>query len=89
MLVAQKIRIFPTQEQEKVLWDLSEKCRLIYNIIFDIILPLDFDFICNEFGNPLLDFDLMMEGLEEMIEQMKEYKEKKEKKKEIKFTIID
>jgi putative transposase len=31
MLLAQKIRIFPSQEQEKVLWDLSEKCRLIYN----------------------------------------------------------
>jgi putative transposase len=25
------IRIQPTQEQESVLWDLSEKCRLIYN----------------------------------------------------------
>ena len=31
MLLAQKIRIFPTHEQEKVLWDLAEKCRLIYN----------------------------------------------------------
>ncbi|MFX0148659.1 MAG: RNA-guided endonuclease InsQ/TnpB family protein, partial [Candidatus Hodarchaeota archaeon] len=31
MLLAQKIRIFPTQEQSNVLWDLSEKCRLLYN----------------------------------------------------------
>jgi len=31
MYLTQKIRIFPSQEQEKVLWDLSEKCRLIYN----------------------------------------------------------
>ncbi|MBD3214790.1 MAG: helix-turn-helix domain-containing protein [Candidatus Lokiarchaeota archaeon] len=31
MQLSQKIRIFPTQEQLEVLWDLSEKCRLIYN----------------------------------------------------------
>jgi len=31
MLLTQKIQIFPTQEQEKILWDISEKCRLIYN----------------------------------------------------------
>jgi putative transposase len=31
MFLTQKIRIFPTVKQEKVLWDLSEKCRLIYN----------------------------------------------------------
>ena len=31
MKLTQKIRIFPTPEQEKVLWKLSEKCRLIYN----------------------------------------------------------
>jgi putative transposase len=27
----QKVRIYPTEEQLEVLWDLSEKCRLIYN----------------------------------------------------------
>jgi putative transposase len=31
MKLTQKIRIFPTPEQEIVLWKLSEKCRLIYN----------------------------------------------------------
>jgi putative transposase len=31
MNLTQKIRIFPTPEQEEVLWKLSEKCRLIYN----------------------------------------------------------
>jgi putative transposase len=31
MNLTQKIRIFPTIEQEEVLWKLSEKCRLIYN----------------------------------------------------------
>jgi putative transposase len=31
MKLTQKIRIFPTPEQEVVLWKLSEKCRLIYN----------------------------------------------------------
>jgi putative transposase len=31
MLLAQKIRIFPNPAQERVLWDLSEKCRLLYN----------------------------------------------------------
>jgi len=29
--LAQKIRIFPTPVQQQVLWDLAEKCRLIYN----------------------------------------------------------
>ena len=31
MQLTQKIRIFPTSEQEETLWKLSEKCRLIYN----------------------------------------------------------
>lgn len=31
MQLTQKIRIFPTPEQEEILWKLSEKCRLIYN----------------------------------------------------------
>jgi putative transposase len=31
MKLTHKIRIFPTLEQEEVLWKLSEKCRLIYN----------------------------------------------------------
>jgi putative transposase len=31
MQLTQKIRIFPTIEQEDVLWILSEKCRLLYN----------------------------------------------------------
>ncbi len=31
MQLTQKVRICPTAEQEKVLWALSEKCRLIYN----------------------------------------------------------
>src|SRR5208337_102195 len=31
MRLAQKIRIYPSLQQEKVLWDLAEKCRLIYN----------------------------------------------------------
>ena len=31
MNLTKKIRIFPTPEQEEVLWKLSEKCRLIYN----------------------------------------------------------
>jgi len=29
--LSQKIRIYPTKEQLDVMWDLSEKCRLIYN----------------------------------------------------------
>jgi putative transposase len=31
MHLSLKLRIFPTEDQEKILWDLSEKCRLIYN----------------------------------------------------------
>jgi len=31
MQLTQPIRIFPTPEQEQVLWLLSEKCRLLYN----------------------------------------------------------
>lgn len=31
MQLTQPIKIVPTKEQEKVLWDLSEKCRLTYN----------------------------------------------------------
>src|SRR3990167_10373849 len=31
MELTQKFRIFPTEEQEIVLWILSEKCRLLYN----------------------------------------------------------
>jgi putative transposase len=31
MQLTQQVRIEPTKEQENVLWDLSEKCRLIYN----------------------------------------------------------
>ncbi|TXT58563.1 MAG: hypothetical protein BAJALOKI1v1_1610001, partial [Promethearchaeota archaeon] len=29
--LTQKIRIYPTVDQLELLWDLSEKCRLIYN----------------------------------------------------------
>ncbi len=32
MQLTQKIRIFPSKEQEEIIQDLSEKCRLIYNI---------------------------------------------------------
>ncbi|MCG2717637.1 MAG: helix-turn-helix domain-containing protein, partial [Nanoarchaeota archaeon] len=31
MQLTQQIKIKPTKEQEKVLWNLSEKCRLLYN----------------------------------------------------------
>jgi len=31
MQLTQQIKINPTKEQQKILWDLSEKCRLIYN----------------------------------------------------------
>lgn len=31
MQLAQKIRIFPTTEQQELLWKLSERCRLLYN----------------------------------------------------------
>jgi putative transposase len=31
MQLAQKIHIFPTTEQEHLLWKLSERCRLLYN----------------------------------------------------------
>lgn len=31
MQLTKKVRIFPTKEQEEVLWHLSEQCRLIYN----------------------------------------------------------
>lgn len=31
MQLTQRIRIFPSKEQEEVLWVLSEKCRLFYN----------------------------------------------------------
>lgn len=32
MQLTQKIQIYPTQTQEKVLWDLSNRCRRLYNI---------------------------------------------------------
>jgi len=31
MQLTQKIRVFPTKEQEDILWHLSERCRLTYN----------------------------------------------------------
>ena len=31
MFLTFKTRIYPTPSQKQVLWDLSEKCRLIYN----------------------------------------------------------
>jgi len=31
MQLTQKIRIFPTEEQKKVLYEMSERCRLLYN----------------------------------------------------------
>lgn len=31
MQLTQKIKIYPTKEQEEILWILSEKCRLLYN----------------------------------------------------------
>ncbi|MCX9029698.1 MAG: helix-turn-helix domain-containing protein, partial [Candidatus Methanoperedens sp.] len=31
MQLTERVRIYPTQEQEDVLWYLSEQCRLIYN----------------------------------------------------------
>lgn len=30
-MLTRKIRIFPTKEQEEILWSLSERCRLLYN----------------------------------------------------------
>lgn len=32
MHLTQKIRIYPSNKQAKVLWDLAEKCRFIYNL---------------------------------------------------------
>ena len=31
MYLTYKTRIFPSKDQQKVLWDLAEKCRLLYN----------------------------------------------------------
>ena len=31
MFLTQKIRIFPTNSQQHLLWNFSEKCRLLYN----------------------------------------------------------
>ena len=31
MYLSHKVRIFPSEDQQNVLWDLAEKCRLIYN----------------------------------------------------------
>jgi putative transposase len=31
MQITQKIRVFPTLEQEHIIWHLSERCRLLYN----------------------------------------------------------
>lgn len=35
MELTQKIRIYPTEEQEDVTWILSEKCRLLYNFALE------------------------------------------------------
>ena len=32
MQMAKKIQIYPTEEQESVLWEISEKCRVVYNL---------------------------------------------------------
>jgi putative transposase len=32
MQMAKKVRIYPTKEQVDVLWEISEKCRIVYNI---------------------------------------------------------
>ena len=32
MQLAKKIQIYPTEEQVDVLWQLSEKCRVVYNL---------------------------------------------------------
>ena len=31
MILAYKTRIYPTEDQKQVLWDLAERCRLLYN----------------------------------------------------------
>ena len=31
MILSYKTRIYPTEDQEQVLWDLAEQCRLLYN----------------------------------------------------------
>ena len=31
MILTYKTRIYPTEDQEQVLWDLAEQCRLLYN----------------------------------------------------------
>ncbi len=31
LILTRKIRVIPTPKQEQILWDLSEKCRLLYN----------------------------------------------------------
>ena len=31
MMLTQKIRIYPSEEQAQLLWVFSEKCRLIFN----------------------------------------------------------
>jgi len=37
MIVTQKIKIYPTQEQEKILWEQSDICRRLYNISLDVL----------------------------------------------------
>jgi putative transposase len=32
MQLAKKIQIYPTEEQVDVLWQLSKKCRVVYNL---------------------------------------------------------
>jgi hypothetical protein len=61
----------------------------IYDKIFYLLPEVkDFDDLIKEIGNPLLDLDSVVQGLEEYKTNLKEYLEKQNKKKKNVFTII-
>src|SRR5659263_239490 len=64
MQLTERVRIYPTPEQEDVLWYLSERCRLIYNFALAererewILNNLRADFEVFPWGKPYYEVDM-------------------------------
>ncbi|MFW9990696.1 MAG: RNA-guided endonuclease InsQ/TnpB family protein [Candidatus Odinarchaeota archaeon] len=76
MLLTCKIRIFPTKNQECVLWDLSERCRLLYNFALmerNIIWQQEKDFPPDQ--REFITYQDQQNGLPELKRRFPEYKQ--------------
>ena len=67
-MLTQKIRIFPSKEQEEVLWFLSERCRLLYNF------ALNEGKEAWEEGKKFISYRIQQNQLPELKKEYPEYK---------------